>query len=67
MEKLLEVANCLQNFSDRTFYVTITDPDIGNLKSLHKLFDKYLDHVLVKCEQNRMIRNVQNFKMVNHI
>ena len=27
-------------FSDRIFYVTITDTDIGSLKSLHTLFDK---------------------------
>ena len=26
-------------FSDRAFYVTITDTDIGSLKSLHTLFD----------------------------
>ena len=35
-----------------TFYVTIADADTGNLKSLNALFDKYLDHVLVKFEQN---------------
>ena len=27
------------------------------------LFDKYLDHVLVKFEQNRMIQNIQNFDL----
>ena len=32
------------------FYVTIADTDIGSLKSLHTLFDKYLDHMLVKFE-----------------
>ena len=31
-------------------YVIITDPDIGSLKSLHTLFDNYLDHMLVKLE-----------------
>ena len=36
-----------------SFYVTITDPDIGSLKYLHTLFDKYLDHMLIKFEQNR--------------
>ena len=40
---------------DRTFYVTITDSDIESLKSLQTLFDKYLDNMLVKFEQNRMI------------
>ena len=42
-------------FSDRAVYVTIADADIGSLKSLHTLFDKYLDHMLVKFEQNRMV------------
>ena len=32
-------------------------------KSLHILFYKYLDHVLVKIEQNRMVRNIQIFKL----
>ena len=27
------------------------DADIGSLKSLHTLFDKYLDHMLVKFEK----------------
>ena len=35
------------------------------------LFDKYLDHMLVKFEQNRMVRTIQKFelfdkKMINH-
>ena len=57
---------------DRVFYVTIADVDIGNLKSLNALFNKFLDHMLVTFEQNRMIRTIHNFKlfdkkkMVNH-
>ena len=43
---------CKNWFPDRAFYVTIADADIGSLKSLHILFDKYLDHILVKFEQN---------------
>ena len=39
------------DFPDRAFYVTIANADIGSLKSLHTLFDKYLDHMLVKFEQ----------------
>ena len=31
-------------FSDRAFYVAITDVDIGSVKSLHTIFDKYLYH-----------------------
>ena len=30
-------------------------------KSLHSLFDKYLDHMLVKFEQNRMVRTIKKF------
>ena len=48
-------------FSGRAFYVTIADADIGSLKSLHILFDKYLDYMLVKFEQNRMVGIIQNF------
>ena len=58
------MANLLQKrFSDRTFYVTITDADIGSLKSLNTLFDKYLDYMLVQFEQNRMVQNIQNFEL----
>ena len=47
------------------FYITIADADIGSLKSLHTLFDKYFDHMLVKFEQNRMVRTVQNFDLLD--
>ena len=46
------------------FYVTITDADVGNQKALHTLLDKYLDHMLVKFELNRLIRNIQNSKLL---
>ena len=52
---------CKNGFSDRAFYVTIADVDIESLKSLNVLFDKYLDHMLVIFEQNRMVRTIQNF------
>ena len=42
-----------------TFYVTNSDADIGSLKSLYTLFDKYLDHMLVKFEQNRIVLTTQ--------
>ena len=40
------------------YYVTVADAEIGSLKSLHRptLFDKYSDHMVVKFEQNRMVR-----------
>ena len=41
---------------------TKADADIGRLKylQLHKLFDNYLDRMLVKFEQNHMVRTTQN-------
>ena len=51
------------------YYVTIADADIGGLKSLHTLFDKYLDHMLLKFEQNRSkLYKILSFmtKTVNH-
>ena len=55
---------CENLFSDRVFYVTIADADIWSLKSLHTLFDKYLDHMLVKFEQNRMVWTVQKLSFL---
>ena len=53
-------ANLLQKnwFSNRVFYATITDADIGTLRTL---FDKYLDHMLVKFKQSRMVWTKQGF------
>ena len=51
--------NLLKNpFSNRTFYVTITDADIKSVKSLHTSFGKCLGSMLVKFEQNRMVENI---------
>ena len=35
------------------------------LKVSHILFDKYLDHMLVKFEQNRMVRTIHNFELLD--
>ena len=44
-------------------YVAITDSDNESSKSFHTLFDKYLDHMLVKFEQDRtVVKNIQNFE-----
>ena len=40
---------------------TVANAEIGSLKSLHTLFDKYLDHKLVKFEQNLMVQ--RNFEL----
>ena len=70
-EKFQQQIYCKNWFSNRLFYVTIADADIVSLKSLHTIFDKYLDHMLVKFEQNRMVWTIQNFelfeKMVKHL
>ena len=41
---------------------TVAKADTGDLKSLHTLFDTYLDHMLGKFEPNRMVQNVHNFE-----
>ena len=48
--------------SDRAFFITIGDPDIESMKSLHIIFVYYLDHILVNLEQNRMVRTIDNLK-----
>ena len=52
-------------FSARVFYITIANADIGSLKFLHTLFDKYLDHMLVKFEQNRVVQTILSFLTKN--
>ena len=54
--------------SDRIFYVTIADTDIKSLTSLHTLFDKYLDHMLVKFEQIvwSELHKIWKWFMINH-
>ena len=63
MEELYLQIYCKNLFSDRAFYVIIADADIRSLKSLHILFDKYLDLMLVKFEQNPMVQTLQNFEL----
>ena len=43
-------------------YVSIADADIKSLNFLHTLFDKYLCHMLVKFEQNCMVRTKKKFE-----
>ena len=40
---------------------------MGSLKSLHTLFDKYLDHMLVQYDQNRMIRTIHSFELFESV
>ena len=62
INKCVEKIYCKNSFSDRTFYFTTIDADIESLKSLRTLFDKYLDHMQITFEQNRMVRNIRNFE-----
>ena len=39
--------------------VAMTNADKGSPMFLHMLFDRYLDQMLMKYEQNRVIRNIQ--------
>ena len=70
IQKLIRVSNLCslihityKKICLKPFYVTIADADIKSLKSLHTLFDKYLDHMLVQFEQYRMVQTIQNFEL----
>ena len=52
-EEFLPQIYCKKLFSDYIFHVTIADADFRSLNSIHTLFDKYLNHVLVKRKQIR--------------
>ena len=59
------MANLLQKrFSNQVFYVSIANADIESLTSLHRLFDKCLDHMLVNFEQNRTVGIAQNMRFL---
>ena len=51
------------NFRSAIFNVTISVADIGSLKSPLTWFHKYLDPLLGKLKQNRMVETVQNFEL----
>ena len=44
---------------------TVANANTGRYKSLHTFFDTYLNHMLAKFEQNRIVRSVQNFELSN--
>ena len=47
----------------KLFPATVANAVIGSLKSLHTLFDKYLDHMLVKFEQDCMVQTTRNLEL----
>ena len=51
------------NLRLKLFRATVTNTDIGSLKSLHKFITKCLYHLLVEFEQNHMVQTTQNFKL----
>ena len=46
------------------FRAAVAKADIGSLKSLHTFLTKCLYHVLVKCEQIRMVQTTRNFELL---
>ena len=50
-------------FGLQLFRATVAKATIGSLNSLPTLFDTCLDHILVKFEQNHMVRNIQNVEL----
>ena len=47
------------------WHATVANAYTGSLKSLHTFFDTYFNHMLEKFELNRMVWNVQNFKLLD--
>ena len=43
--------------------IIVANADIGSLKSLYTLFDKYLYHLLEEFEQNCMVQSTRNFEL----
>ena len=54
------------NLPLKLFHATIANADIGSLKSLHTFLTKCLYHMLVKCEQNRMVQITRNFELFDN-
>ena len=53
----------LQYLPLKLFPATVANADIESLKSLHTLFSKYMDHTLVKFEQNCKVQTTRNFEL----
>ena len=51
------------NLPLKLFPTAVANADIGSVKSLHTLFDTYLDHMLVKFEKtNCMVKTTRNLE-----
>ena len=70
--EFLRAIYCKKWFSNRAFYVIIAETEIGCLKSPHTVCNKYLGHMLVEFEHNRIRSKLNKFwvfflrEMVNH-
>ena len=51
------------NLPLKLFPATLANANLVSLKSLHTLFDKFLDHMLVKLKQNCMVQTTQNLEL----
>ena len=63
MEEFWWQINAKFDFPIGHFMLLLLTLTLEVLKSLHTLFDKYLKCMLVKFEQNRMVRNIQKFEL----
>ena len=52
-------------FGDKTLSCQRCKCSIGSVKSLPTLSDTCLDHMLVKFEQNRTVRNIKKYELFN--
>ena len=50
------------NLPLKLFSATVANVNTESLKSLHTLFDTYLDYMLAQFESNRVVQNVPNLK-----
>ena len=55
--------NFCKNLPLKLFRDTVANADNESVKSLHALFDTYLDHMLAKFKPIRFVRNVQNYEL----
>ena len=73
METLLEFAMvarknfkanyCIIDFPIGYFRLPLLTLTLVVQSVINALFDKYLNHMLVKFKQNRIVRNIQNFEL----
>ena len=58
-------SNFAVDLSFKLFRATVANAGLGRLKSLHTLYDTYLDHLLAQFESNSMVQNVHNLDLLD--